>query len=130
MVILASMVLADDHALGFQWDWTMTEDDYRGRPVRLTDERMAHIIRHPEMRPLLDQVLEVLRTPQCVRQSTSDDDGFLYYQWYAYTTVGPKWLCVVVKNLPDDSSVIAAYVTDTPKKGRLIYGKEDSPGVV
>ncbi len=59
----------------------MTEDHYRGCPVRLTDERMAHIIRHPEMRPLLDQVLEVLRTPQCVRQSTSDDDVFLYYQW-------------------------------------------------
>jgi hypothetical protein len=108
----------------------MTEDDYRGRPVRLTDERMAHIIRHPEMRPLLDQVPEVLRTPQCVRQSTSDDDVFLYYQWYAHTMVGPKWLCVVVKDLPDDSFVITAYVTDTPKKGRLIYGKEDSPGVV
>lgn len=108
----------------------MTEDDYRGRPVRLTDERMAHIIRHPEMRPLLDQVPEILRTPQCVRQSTSDDDVFLYYQWYAHTMAGPKWLCVVVKDLPDDSFVITAYVTDTPKKGRLIYGKEDSPGVV
>lgn len=44
--------------------------------------------------------------------------------------VGPKWLCVVVKDLPDESFVITASVTDTPKKGRLIYGKEDSPGVV
>ena len=108
----------------------MTWADYRGRRVRFTDERMSHIIRHPEMRPLLDQVPEVLRRPQFVCQSTSDEGVYLHYQWYSDTVVGPKWLCVVVKDLTDDAFVITAYITDKPKKGRLIYGQKDSPGLV
>lgn len=34
----------------------MTGDDYRERStIRLKEERMAHIVRHPEIRPLLDR---------------------------------------------------------------------------
>jgi len=57
-----------------------------------------------------------------VYQSTSDEGVYLHYQWYAETVVGPKWLCVAVKDLTEDALVIIAYVTDKPKKGRLIYG--------
>jgi len=65
-----------------------------------------------------------------VYQSTSDEGVYLHYQWYAETVVGPKWLCVAVKDLTEDALVIIAYVTDKPKKGRLIYGQKDSPGLV
>jgi len=54
-------VLPGDYVPEFHRDGAMTWEDYRGRTVRLTDERMSHIVRHPEMRPLLDQLPEVLR---------------------------------------------------------------------
>jgi len=115
-------VLADDYLLEFHRDGAMTWEDYHRRAVRLTGERMFRIVRHPEMRPLLDQVPEVLRRPQFVCQSTIDEGVYPQYQWYAVTVVGPKWLCVVVKDLREDAFVITASVTDKPKKGRLIYG--------
>jgi len=40
-----------DDVQEFHRDGAMTWEDYRGRRVRFTDERMSHIIRHPEMRP-------------------------------------------------------------------------------
>jgi hypothetical protein len=45
--------------------------DCFGLEVRLTDERLAHIIAHPEMRDMEPALEEVLRTPQIVRPSRS-----------------------------------------------------------
>jgi hypothetical protein len=35
-----------------------------------------------------------------------------------------KWLCVVVKYLPDDAFVITAYLTDTVKAGEIVWPKK------
>ena len=35
----------------------------------------------------------------------TDDDVRLFYEFYAQTRVRGKWLCVVVKYLPDDAFV-------------------------
>ena len=43
------------------------------------------------------EIERVLRTPQLVRRSRSDDAVRLYYEFYAQTLVGGKWLCAVVK---------------------------------
>jgi hypothetical protein len=37
------------------------------------------------------------------------------------TPVGDKLLCVVVKHAGDGSFVLTAYLTDTVKKGRLVW---------
>jgi hypothetical protein len=37
------------------------------------------------------------------------------------TRVGDKYLCVVVKLIADDAFVLTAYLTDTVKKGRLLW---------
>jgi hypothetical protein len=39
------------------------------------------------------------------------------------TQVGGKWLCVVVKYLPDDAFVITAYFTDKVKAGEILWPK-------
>jgi hypothetical protein len=39
------------------------------------------------------------------------------------TQVGGKWLCVVVKYLPDDAFVITAYFTDKVKTGEILWPK-------
>jgi hypothetical protein len=95
--------------------------DYQIRAVRLTDERRSHILRHPEMVGLDDDIERALATPDCVVESASDSDTRLYYRHLAHTLVGPKDLCMVVKVLPDDAFVITAYLTDKVKKGRVLW---------
>lgn len=48
-------------------------DDCFGHKVRLTDERLAHILEHPEMAGMAGEIERVLRAPQLVRRSRSDD---------------------------------------------------------
>jgi hypothetical protein len=68
-----------------------------GHAVRLTDERLAHILEHQEMNEMGDEIEQLLTAPQIVRRSRSDDAVRLLYAFYPETTVGGKWLCVVVK---------------------------------
>jgi len=99
-------------------------DDCFGRKVRLTEERLAHILEHPEMKGLAEEVERVLRQPVLVRCSRTDDAVRLFYEFYAETIVGGKWLCVVVKYLKDDAFVVTAYLTDKPKTGENLWPKK------
>jgi hypothetical protein len=76
---------------------TKTITDCFGHAVRLTDERLAHILEHQEMNEMGDEIEQLLAAPQIVRRSRSDDAVRLLYAFYPETTVGGKWLCVVVK---------------------------------
>ena len=95
--------------------------DYEGREVRLTDERLAHILEHPEMLGLEDAIGETLAQPQRVIQSLSDPQARLYYRYYVGTRVGDKYLCVVVKIVGAEAFVLTAYLTDTIKKGHQLW---------
>jgi hypothetical protein len=95
--------------------------DCFGHQVRLTDERLAHILEHPEMNGMGAEIERVLREPQLVRRSRSDDAMRLFYEFYAQTIVGGKWLCVVVKYGEQDAFVVTAYLTDKPKAGEDLW---------
>jgi hypothetical protein len=56
-----------------------------------------------------------------VRCSRSDAAVRLFYEFYARTIVGGKWLCVVVKYEKDDAFVVTAYLTDKPKAGEDLW---------
>lgn len=45
----------------------------------------------------------------------------LFYEFYAQTIVGGKWLCVVVKYVEGDAFVVTAYLTDKPKSGEDLW---------
>jgi hypothetical protein len=94
-----------------------TLNDCFGHAVRLTDERLAHILEHPEMKDMGAEIERVLTQPQLVRRSRSDEAVRLFYQFYGRTIVGGKWLCVVVKYAENDAFVVTAYLTDKPKAG-------------
>jgi hypothetical protein len=96
-------------------------NDCFGREVRLTDERLAHILTHAEMRDMRDEIVRTLKAPAEVRISRSDPGVRLFYEFYSQTLVGDKWLCVEVKYLPDDAFVITAYLTDKLKPGERIW---------
>lgn len=55
--------------------------DHRRRPVRLTDERLAHILEHPEMVGMESEIDETLREPEAVIQSRDDAEARLYYRY-------------------------------------------------
>ena len=98
-----------------------TLQDCFGHNVRLTDERLAHILEHPEMKAMGAEIERVLRQPQLVRCSRSDPAVRLFYEFYAQTIVGGKWLCVVVKYAQNDAFVVTAYLTDKPKAGEDLW---------
>jgi hypothetical protein len=95
--------------------------DCFGRQIRLTDERLAHILEHAEMAGMAAEIARVLREPQFVRRSRADEAVRLFYEFYAQTIVGGKWLCVVVKYGESDAFVVTAYLTDKPKAGEELW---------
>jgi hypothetical protein len=95
--------------------------DCFGRSVRLTEERMAHILEHPEMRGMGVEIERTLRDPQAVRRSRSDGTVRLFYKFYSKTMVGGKWLCAVVKYPKRDGFVVTAYLTDKMKAGEDLW---------
>lgn len=98
-----------------------TLTDCFGRNVRLTDERLAHILEHAEMKGMAAEIGRVLLQPQLVRRSRADETVRLFYEFYAQTIVGGKWLCVVVKYAENDAFVVTAYLTDKPKAGEDLW---------
>ena len=73
------------------------------------------------MASMAAEVEQVLHQPQLVRRSRSDTAVRLFYQFYAQTIVGGKWLCVVVKYAQNDAFVVTAYLTDQPKAGEDLW---------
>jgi hypothetical protein len=95
--------------------------DHSGRTIRLTRERLEHILLHPEMAESEAEIAESLRQPERVVQSLSDPEAWLYYRRYPTTRVGDKYLCVVVKIGPTDAFVVTAYLTDKVKGGSQLW---------
>ena len=73
------------------------------------------------MKGMAAEIKRVLIQPQLVRRSGSDEAVRLFYEFYAQTIVGGKWLCVVVKYAENDAFVVTAYLTDKPKPGEDLW---------
>jgi hypothetical protein len=97
--------------------------DFEGMRIRLTDERLAHVEEHPEMLSGKEFIAGTLSNPESVVQSLSDPSARLYYRLCKQTSVGDKYLCVVVK-MSQDPFIVTAYMTDAVKKGTLLWPKE------
>jgi hypothetical protein len=61
--------------------------DCFGRSVRMTDERIAHILQHLELIGM-EEISRVLAARAEVRVSRSDETVRLFYEYYARTRVG------------------------------------------
>jgi len=97
--------------------------DHQGLAIRLTDERLLHILEHPEMIGMEAAIEETLSRPQQVVESFSDLRARLYYRFYFGTGVGDKFVCVVVKIAGEKAFVLTAYLTDRIKRGVQIWPK-------
>jgi hypothetical protein len=96
-----------------------------GLNVRLTDERLAHILDHREMEGTAPALARTLQEPTHIVESTSDASDRLYYRPYSHPHLGDKLLCVVVKVLLKDTFIITAYLTDMVKRGTILWSRSD-----
>jgi hypothetical protein len=99
--------------------------DFHGLEIRLTDERLAHILEHPEMIGMEAAIEETLKNPVQLVESLSDPHSRMYYRHYTGTKVGDKHLCVVVKVTDTDAFVLTAYLTNKMKQGKTLWAKEN-----
>lgn len=76
------------------------------------------------MRPMIQAIEETLTNPERVIQSMSDPEAHLYYRFYIGTQVGDKYLCVIVKVREADAFILTAYLTDTIKKGDIVWPRK------
>ena len=54
--------------------------DKFGRNIRLTDERLGHILEHPELSNPIDKITETLMSPFVVMKNEDDHYVWLYYR--------------------------------------------------
>jgi|SRR5580700_1334945 hypothetical protein len=99
----------------------VTLKDCFGQKVRLTAERLAHILEHGEMKGMEAEIAQVLSHPQLVRRSRTDESVRLFYHFYARTILGGKWMCVVVKYKESDAFVVTAYLSDKTAAGEDLW---------
>jgi hypothetical protein len=98
--------------------------DHQGLAIRLTDERLAHILEHTEMVGHENALEETLAKPERVIESLSDPQARLYYRFYVGTRVGDKYVCVVVKIIENDAFVLTAYFTNKVRRGVQLWPQE------
>lgn len=95
--------------------------DYNKIKIRLTEERLRHILEHPEMVGQENKIEETLRSPEVIIQSFSDEKAKMYYRFYQKLVIGEKYLCVIVKFQDEDAFIVTAYFTDQIKEGVILW---------
>ena len=92
--------------------------DEHGNEVRLTDERLGHILRrHPEMALQMHRFAETLASPDAVRPSRSSPAVQLYYRLYPDLRGRNRYICLVVRAESGYSFVLTAYLSRSIKGG-------------
>ncbi len=85
--------------------------DERGNEVRLTDERLRHILRrHPEMASHMHRFADTLASPDAVRASKSSPTVQIYYRLYPDQRGRDRYICLVVKRGGSYSFILTAYL--------------------
>jgi len=86
--------------------------DKSGRTVYLTDERLAHILKHPEMSDQTEQIKDALLQPDKITDVEYDPDVHFYYRYYKERK---EYLFVSVKYLNGEGYIITSFYTDKIK---------------
>ena len=85
--------------------------DEHGNEVRLTDERLRHVLRrHPEMVFQMHRFSDTLASPDAVRASKSSPTVQLYYRLYPDQRGRNRYICLVVKRGRIYSFILTAYL--------------------
>ena len=94
--------------------------DKFGRNLRLTDERLQHILEHQELIGSLDKLQETLMFPSNVIKSEDDPYVWLYYRPYRYGSQ-KSFLLTIVKISNGEGFVITAFYVKNLQKGEIVW---------
>ena len=90
--------------------------DEHGNEVRLTDERLRHILRrHPEIAFQVHCFAEILTSLDAVRPSSSSPTVHLYYRLYPDLRGRNRYICLVVKRETGYSFILTGYLARSIK---------------
>ena len=67
----------------------------------------------------LEDVKATIRMPERIMLSIADRSVYMFYS----PTARNRWICAVAKKLNGTGFLITAYVTDSIKKGELVWPK-------
>ncbi len=98
--------------------------DYKGRAIRLTDERWKHILEHPEMAEQRQRLMETLSSPEVIVTTVKDETIHAYHRFYKETPVTSKYMIVAVKIVDEDAFVVTAFYSSRQKKGKVIWQQQ------
>ncbi|MBI2339841.1 MAG: hypothetical protein HYU99_05695 [Deltaproteobacteria bacterium] len=106
-------------------EWVISVD---GVPIRLTDERWAHITEsHDYMAGHLELVLETIGSPDKIAKGTHS--AHIAVKKFDHTPLGRKYVTVVYRQGVKDGYVITAFMTSKPgkifKKG-VIWSRQEN----
>jgi len=97
--------------------------DLNGLQIRMTAERMEHLLAHPEMVGQLERIRQTLAEPECIVLTHADESVHVYHRFYEKTPVTSKYLYVVVKVNNEDSFVLTAFFSSRRKRGTTLWQK-------
>ena len=103
--------------------------DYQGVPIRLTDERLAHILEHPEMVGLESAIEQTLARPETVIESFSDPQARLYYRYYVGTASATSTCAWSSRSLAM-TRLFLQRTSPTGSRGEHRYGPKKSEDLV
>ncbi|MCZ7357296.1 MAG: PBECR2 nuclease fold domain-containing protein [Candidatus Methanoperedens sp.] len=104
-------------------DFLVDVIDVFEKSIRLTEKRLEHILKRPEMSRQLERIKETLANPDLIKESNQDSSVWLFYRFYNITPVTEKYLLVAVRLLDGNGFIITAFYTDRIKKGTTIWEK-------
>lgn len=93
------------------------------RKIRLTDNRLEHILTRHEMAEQEEKIRETLLRPDKIKKSKHDPNVLLYYKLYEQTPVTKKYLLIAVKIEDGEGFVLTSFFTDKIKVGETLWEK-------
>ena len=98
--------------------------DFKGKTIRLTDERWSHINQfHPETIGQIQFIGETIHDPDLVQSGMKDE--LLAIKKYAKTPISEHKYCIVVYKYDDvDGFIITAYFSRRPSFRRNLVWKK------
>lgn len=92
--------------------------------MKLSKRVLRHIIaRHPEVAAYTSKILETVESPDLVVKGLRGELKAL--RFYPALHIGPKYLVVVYRELPEEKVIITAYFTSSVArvKGEVVWRK-------
>ena len=86
--------------------------DKAGKKIYLTNERYKHILKHPHMHNILEEIRETLETPLRVDDYTFEEGVKFYYRYYKEKKLKAKFLRVIVKYLNGEGFIVTAHFVE------------------